>query len=153
MSHKPFGDKKRFDSKYKVLSTGCWEWIASFGSTGYGQMFFRGKPTKSNRISYILYKGEIPNGMCVCHTCDNTKCVNPDHLFLGTRKDNSADMSKKGRSCQGEKSHLSKLKEKDIVNIRKLLLNGYTQCQIAFMYNIDQSNVSYIKNRKTWRSA
>ncbi|MDO7847580.1 HNH endonuclease [Hymenobacter sp. M29] len=78
---------------------GCWEWTGYKNPKGYGYLMVKaGKPTGAHRFSYELHKGPIPKGLFVCHTCDNPVCSNPDHLFLGTVKDNTQDMVKKGRS-------------------------------------------------------
>ena len=107
--------RKRFESKIKKktditspnVDTPCWEWIGmtkSHHKIYYGILWnprIKGKPRKyqyAHRISYILHKGEIPKGLSVCHKCDNGICINPDHLFLGTHKDNMNDMAKKGRA-------------------------------------------------------
>ncbi len=91
---------ERFHSKYEVHPvTGCWVWQASKIGGGYGKFKCK-KLTKSryaHRVSYIMHKGEIPEGQVVMHTCDNPSCVNPDHLSLGTQKDNMLDASRKGR--------------------------------------------------------
>jgi hypothetical protein len=90
--------EERFNKKYKINeTTDCWEWQYATNNLGYG--FFRDtdKMRTAHRVSYEINKGPIPSGMCVCHLCDNPACVNPDHLWLGTIKDNMHDMIKKGR--------------------------------------------------------
>lgn len=92
---------KRFFDKVNKTDE-CWEWNAALrGKTGYGAFKLNGKVIDAHRISYELHNGIIPNGMHVCHTCDNRKCVNPNHLFLGTYKDNHQDGVNKGRIING----------------------------------------------------
>lgn len=90
-----------FWEKVKKLES-CWEWQAGFNGNGYGAAYFNGKQYRAHRASWIMAHGKIPNGMMLCHSCDNPKCVNPSHLFLGTQADNIADMVTKGRQAKGD---------------------------------------------------
>ncbi len=88
--------KLRFLTKVKK-SPQCWIWVGGKSLNGYGKFFLNGKLTEAHRASYAIFRGVIPPNMCVCHTCDNPCCVNPKHLWLGTRSDNMQDMLAKGR--------------------------------------------------------
>src|SRR5690348_1346681 len=88
--------KKSILSKINKIN-GCWEFTGSLNNGGYGVIGFKGKVWLAHRLSYYFHNGEIPKGLLVCHKCDNRKCINPDHLFLGTYMDNYNDMVAKGR--------------------------------------------------------
>lgn len=91
-------DKDRFYKKFDI-GQDCWNWTAGLrGKSGYGAFKYKGKVLDAHRLSYKLHKGEIPEGLLVCHTCDNRRCVNPDHLWLGSYRDNWMDAVTKGRA-------------------------------------------------------
>jgi hypothetical protein len=132
----------------------CWNWRgATSGSLGYGVFYMDKKNTYSHRISYELLVGKIPDELCVLHKCDNPKCVNPEHLFLGTRSDNNKDRARKGRSRdqRGEKNNIARLKEKEVFEIKRLYSYGFiTQRLLAKMFRVSFSNINDIVNEKRW---
>lgn len=151
-------DIDRFWSKVKIGNPDeCWEWQSSLDEKGYGHFQFshnnplgRDNP-RSHRVSWVIRFGKIPENMCVCHTCDNRSCVNPDHLFLGTYEDNNKDRKEKGRSAVGENAPTAKLTEKDVVLIKKLISKGATQRAIAKQFNVRHVTIGNIARGKTWR--
>lgn len=80
-----------------VKTPNCWYWVGCKNSNGYGNIRINYKIYLTHRLSYFIYFGDIPENMCVCHTCDNPSCVNPAHLWVGSRSENTRDMIKKGR--------------------------------------------------------
>lgn len=121
----------------------CWLWTGFKNSKGYGTFRLKSKIDLAHRYSYKLHKGEIPDGMCVCHTCDNPECCNPNHLWLGTIADNMRDRDVKGRGS-------AKLTESDVLKIRELVAQGNMQKNIAKDYGIVPSTVHQIISGKTW---
>lgn len=133
-------------------TAGCWEWTASLNGWGYGQVSFRGARVGTHRISWILTNGDISDGLLVCHKCDNPKCVNPDHLFLGTQQDNMTDMISKDRHAAGSKDGRAKLNETTVVDIRKEYSLGETTHKLlAIKYGVSQSAIRFIIIRRTWK--
>lgn len=147
---------ERFWSKVDIRGEDdCWEWTA-YLEDGYGKIRIAGKSVLAHRVAYELTKGPIPEGLCVCHRCDNRKCVNPRHLWLGTNADNVADREAKGRNrlpdCKGEAHGNAKLTAEDVLRIRELYDDGgYTQKEIARLFGIARTQVSRIVNGHHWR--
>lgn len=155
-----------------VKTETCWIWNGFINDWGYGKLSVRvdGRiySLGAHRISYEIHKGAIPDGLCVCHSCDNPKCVNPDHLWIGTHADNSHDRDKKGRQVphcgdkngarihpermtKGEDNHFSKLTENSVREIRSLCASGMGRLQVANIFNVSRDNVRMIVLRKTWK--
>lgn len=129
--------EERFWAKVQKTDN-CWNWLASRGTYGHGVFGFDGKSTAAHRYSYQLHKGIIPEGLLVCHTCDTPGCVNPEHLFLGTYKENMEDMSRKGRGFQQRQTHCKRGHEFD----EKLTSQGLRHCSTC-------KAIRYAEKKKT----
>lgn len=153
-------------------SSGCWEWTGTRLPAGYGRISVNGRHTYVHRLMWDLTHGAIPNGMFVCHQCDNPRCVNPDHLFVATQKDNLADMRTKERhpwhgkrgdesllrqrpECilRGENNSMAKLSNIQVREMRRLFMTGtQTQRQLSRMFRINEGTVSLIVRGLAWVS-
>lgn len=151
--HSPTREERFWSKVDRSGPNDCWEWTASLNTSGYGQFGTQKGPSdRAHRYSYELENGAIPNGLCVLHRCDNRKCVNPAHLFIGTRQDNNADKIKKGRQrATGPRpgnawnSHLT---ERDV---ELILLDRRPHEKIAVEYGVDRTTVGHIKRGVNWR--
>ena len=146
--------EKRFWSFVKK-TRGCWMWVGSTAGTVmvYGRFRRSGERILAHRYSWELHNEPVPEGLLVLHTCDNTLCVRPDHLFLGTHKDNSQDMLKKGRAnkARGERHGNSKLTEKKVRRIKEKYRRGdVTQAKLAEEFGVGEMQVSRIISGKRW---
>ena len=143
-----FAEKIAVDTKER-----CWEWTAGKEPKGYGTFYLEGKTRRVHRLSYRIFKGDTPEGMCVCHRCDNPGCVNPDHLFLGTNQDNVADRDAKGRQARlrGDCNGMSKLTQRDVELIH-LLRQRHTdprcgvQQFLARWFSVSHNHISNVVN-------
>lgn len=124
----------------------CWEWRGYVHSGGYGRISFFRRSYEAHRVAYALTKGD-PLGQCVCHRCDNPTCVNPAHLFLGTRDDNNQDMVRKDRHARGEKHGAARLTADDVRAIRA---STATAVSLAPKYGISDRMVGKIRKREAW---
>ena len=138
----------------EVCSSGCWEWKLSLNTNGYAQIVAFGKLDNGHRISYKVFKGDIPKGMWVLHSCDNRKCVNPDHLFTGTAYDNNFDMKVKGRRNDKKDplSKMFKLKKEQVLEARQIYKDGLCGCTtLAKKYGVSERHMWGILNLKSWK--
>lgn len=134
-------------------STECWNWIGSVNSWGYGRTITSQSTERaSHRISWVLHFGEIPDGQCVLHRCDNPRCCNPTHLFLGTVRDNVRDMVAKGRNNprRGESNPNAKLTRSMATQIRRLA-DVMTVTQLARAYRVSRRAISFVIGGVTWK--
>lgn len=136
-------------------NSGCWLWIGACIADGYGSF----GASRAHRWAYEHFVGPIPSGLHVCHKCDVRCCVNPDHLFVGTSKDNVADMWRKGRNAwacnpssraRGERVSTAKLTSQIVISIRKRCVNGESQYQLAKEFGVSSGTLWAIVHRKSW---
>lgn len=133
-------------------STGCWEWTGAI-KEGYGIFSVNHKDKLAHRLMYEKYKGKIPQGMNICHTCDNPKCVNPEHLWVGSQAENVADMMKKRRGLKsfGSNHHFSTITDEIAREIKTKLRDGMTIKQVHMILGASYRVVQHIHAETTWR--
>jgi len=145
--------KEKFYQCFEVDEEGCWLWLkSSKGKLGYGEFSANGKRHLSHRYSYELHKNEIPKGMLVLHKCDNARCVNPDHLEIGTQSKNIKDMYlRERRNVKGENAPVHKLTQINVNALREEYRGGNIyQKDLAKKYSVSRSSISMIINGKRW---
>lgn len=143
---------ERIPGKWKYNpANGCWEWRGAPDISGYGRIWRDGRSEQAHRAAWLVFKGPLPEEACVLHRCDNRRCVNPDHLFIGDRGTNNTDRAAKKRSYIGPKSWSSKLDAAKVVAIRESLAAGETRRAIAMKFAVSPSAINDIALGKTWR--
>ncbi len=149
MSGKQAHPVARFMAKVAVPSSPrkCWQWLGAGKGNGYGSFNLDGTAQAAHHVAYLLFCGAIPAGLEVCHSCDNRACVNPDHLFLGTRADNMVDCKMKGRTAGHHRKHL---KEHQVQEIRRLLGRGERVAKVVQITGVSHSVISNIKEGKSY---
>lgn len=155
---KPKSVEERFWSKVNKNGpsirgmSNCWVFESNHGGGNYGMLGRKEGDILAHRLSWELHNGPIPLGLKVLHKCDNTRCVNPDHLFLGTLQDNMNDMVSKGRSRKGEKHPSAKLNGSQVSRIRLMYDTGkYSQQKLAVKYGVNQTLISAIVRKSIWK--
>lgn len=131
---------------------GCWLWTGAKFHFGHGA--FRGEGSamiRAHRFSWLLHRGQIPDGLCVLHTCDNPSCVNPLHLFLGTKTLNSIDCTAKRRQARGEANANAKFSAETVREIRRLRKAGVMTKELAQGYSVNRSTIQRIVRKATWK--
>ena len=146
--------------EYSTAANGCWEWVSARRPNGYGVMIIYARelaPQKrkfaAHRVSYAFHTGIDPKDRLVCHRCDNPICINPDHLFLGTPKDNAQDMMVKGRHApqHGENNPGARLTEPKVLEAVEMIRSGLNNKQIGDTLGVTHHQISLIRLGKCWR--
>jgi hypothetical protein len=137
---------KAFFRKIDIKGKGdCWNWLGAKNAAGYGSYELWHKHYYTHRLMWIIFFGEIKDGLQVCHKCDNPSCCNPKHLYLGTQSDNLIDMVRKGRSKGGGKP---KLTAASVAKIKDLYKKGISQYKLGKIFKVDQATISRAINNK-----
>jgi hypothetical protein len=134
---------------YSISESNCWICTSHpRDKDGYPQICVNRNKARLSRVYYEKYRGPIPKGICVCHTCDTPECINPDHLFLGTNEENTRDKYEKGRSARGENNGFSKLTREQVIEIRS---SPEPQREIAKKYGMTVSGIQCVLYRRNWK--
>lgn len=130
---------------------GCWERTTGIARNGYSKVSFKRKLVGAHRMSYLLFKGEIGDKF-VLHTCDNKRCINPDHLFLGTATDNSQDALSKTRNYVGNRNSRARLNDADVTCIRLMRAMGFGPTVLGELFGVCRVHVQHIIRRDAWKN-
>lgn len=133
-------------------SATCWLWTGTRSPRGYGKIVFRGQHWRAHRVSWVLANGEIPDGLFVCHKCDTPACVRPEHLFLGTPRDNMLDAVAKNRAHVGVLNGRATVGQDEVTEMFILHRAGWLQSEIGARFSLSQVHVGRILNGEAWAS-
>lgn len=131
---------------FDATNNECWLWKGA-SKNGYGVIWQDGKHKYAHQVSYLLYKGDI-NDKCVCHTCDNPLCINPNHLSLGSHQENMMDMVRKGRKLKGEKSPKCRFSFEQIQSVRQDFKAGISARNLASKLGCTTRFIYHVVNKK-----
>lgn len=138
---------------YIGLESGCMIWTGCRDKNGYGNIKYNGKHTRSHRVFYEIFNNiKIPDDKCVCHKCDNPSCVNPNHMFIGTRSENNTDRHIKGRSGdhRGENGSRAKLSESKVIEIIRRARAGESHLELGKMFGVSKHAIGAITCGRNW---
>jgi hypothetical protein len=139
----------RFERKFvRGPTTDCWLWNAAVNKGGYGIFLFGGRNITAHRAAYKIYVALVPDDLFVCHRCDNRRCVNPNHLFLGSATENMTDRDAKGRQAKGSDFKRSKLNQAAIVEIHQSRLPDTV---LARKFGVTKGAINHVRHRRNWR--
>ncbi len=133
------------------VTDGCWVWKTATDYDGYGMFWWKNRQVRAHRFVASFILGWDIDGLEVCHKCDNASCVNPEHLFVGTTLDNKLDSMSKGRHVRGVRCHTAKLTEDDVRKIRVLASQKVRRLDIARLFGVTVSSVTFVLTRRTWK--
>ncbi len=138
--------------RFVIDDNGCWNFSGNIGEDGYGKISIKSHTYRAHRLmAHLTIKPMMDNADIVAHTCDNPKCINPDHLFITSPAGNSLDMVKKHRASCGERHPNAKLTGGSVKAIRELYASGHTLSQISPMFNVSDGCIRAIVRMETWR--
>lgn len=153
-NREPTLDSTREKFNLKIIfveNSKCILWGGAISRSGYGVFNYFGKTIGAHRAAYLLFIGDIQEKLMVCHKCDNRRCVNVSHLFLGDHQENMDDMKNKKRHSYGIKNNKNKLNESQVIEIKYRLLNGEIPFRLSKEFNVSAALMCDIKNGKLWK--
>jgi len=142
---------KKINNKI-IINNECYEWQGALDKDNYGVIWFNNKSWRVHRLIWVIYNGNIPKEMCICHKCDNPKCININHLFIGTTQENTKDRDNKNRQAKWDKHIFTKLNPIQIKEIKKLHFeDGISYRKLAEKYNVCYATIREATIGRNWK--